>query len=318
MDDRRRLEAARVHVGAGPWLGFDEFQPGTATITLDNRDRAYDPANTSGAHYGDLLPRKRCDMKATISAVTYDVFDMHINSYPQRWDGLMGTVELPCTDAFAIFNRETFATALEADPDNESQFRQAERAAERTDQRVGWLLDAADWPAGRRTLSTGVITAMAHRYPPMNVLGHMRDMETTEGGFLFMDAAGNVVFQDKYFRLNNYASSAGTFSDSPTGSERPFVASEPEQDVEHLVNHATGRQANTEGGVTYETNDTASRTAYGPAAHTVEMWTASRPRRSKPRTMYWVDRYSDPLDSIKSITLYPQMDDNLWAHALGR
>jgi hypothetical protein len=296
---------------------LDDFQPGTATLTLDNRDRAYDPANTSGANYGNLKPRKRASLQASWDAVTYDIFDGFVTSWPQKWEAMMATVELPLTDAFAIFQKETFSTALTPDPDKPGQFIHDERAQERTDQRLGWLLDQAGWPAGWRTFSTGVVEQMAYGYAPANVANHMREIEDTEGGFLFMSATGNVVFQDKYYRLNNYATSQATFSDSPTGSELPFILFDPEQDVEHIINHATGRRANDQASRIFESSDATSRTDHGPAAATVELWAANEPE-IEARTMYWVDRYKQPLDRIKSITLNPQMDDSLWPHALGR
>jgi hypothetical protein len=304
-----------VERGRGSEL--DDFQPGTATLTLDNRDRAYDPTNTSGPNYGNLKPRKRSSLQATWNAIVYDLFDGFVNSWPQKWEAMMGTVELPLTDAFAVFGKETFATALISDPNNPGQFIHQERGRERADQRLAWLLDQAGWPIGWRELSPGVVDQMAYGFAPSNVLNHAREIEDTEGGFLFMSPSGNVVFQDKYFRLNNYATSQATFSDSPQGAELPFVLSDPEQDVEHLVNHATGRRANDQQSPIYETSDATSRIDYGPAAATVELWAAAA-TEIEARTMYLVDRYKQPLDRIKSITLQPQMDDNLWPHALGR
>ena len=41
---------------------------GSATVTLSNRDRRFDPFNTSGPYYGKLLPRRQIRIRATSAA----------------------------------------------------------------------------------------------------------------------------------------------------------------------------------------------------------------------------------------------------------
>lgn len=57
-----RVLDAQVKTGRG--FELDAFQPGQMTLGLDNSDRAFDPLNAAGPHYGDLLPRKRCRLQA--------------------------------------------------------------------------------------------------------------------------------------------------------------------------------------------------------------------------------------------------------------
>ena len=62
---------------------LDEFQTGSCSLTLDNRDRRFDPLYSAGPYYGASTPpapaeylkaRKQCRIRATYSAVTYDLF----------------------------------------------------------------------------------------------------------------------------------------------------------------------------------------------------------------------------------------------------
>ena len=53
---------------------LDEFQTGSCALTLDNRDRRFDPLYASGPYYGNLKARRQCRIRATYSAVTYDLF----------------------------------------------------------------------------------------------------------------------------------------------------------------------------------------------------------------------------------------------------
>src|SRR5262245_41231788 len=63
---------------------LDQAQAGTATLTLDNRDRRFDPAATgytAGPYGANVLPMRRCRIQATYSAVTYDLFHGYITAY---------------------------------------------------------------------------------------------------------------------------------------------------------------------------------------------------------------------------------------------
>ena len=53
---------------------LDEYQTGSCSLTLDNRDRRFDPLYASGPYYGNLKARRQCRIRATYSAVTYDLF----------------------------------------------------------------------------------------------------------------------------------------------------------------------------------------------------------------------------------------------------
>lgn len=53
---------------------LDEFQTGSCALTLDNRDRRFDPLYAAGPYYGNLKARRQCRIRATYSAVTYDLF----------------------------------------------------------------------------------------------------------------------------------------------------------------------------------------------------------------------------------------------------
>jgi hypothetical protein len=49
----------------GRQQALDVFQPGTATVEVDNSDRRFDPNYSAGPHFGDLLPGRRGRIRAT-------------------------------------------------------------------------------------------------------------------------------------------------------------------------------------------------------------------------------------------------------------
>lgn len=61
-------------VRSGRTNELDEYQSGSCALTLDNRDRRFDPLYASGPYYGNLKARRQCRIRATYSAVTYDLF----------------------------------------------------------------------------------------------------------------------------------------------------------------------------------------------------------------------------------------------------
>lgn len=77
---------------------------GSATVTLSNRDRRFDPFNTTGPYYGNLLPRRQIRIRATFSGTTYDVFRGFIAGWPPEWTdaGTDSTVTLQCFDALQL------------------------------------------------------------------------------------------------------------------------------------------------------------------------------------------------------------------------
>ena len=77
---------------------------GSATVVLSNRDRRFDPFNTSGPYYGNLLPRRQIRIRATHGGTTYDVFRGFISGWPPEWTdaGKDSTVTLFCFDALQL------------------------------------------------------------------------------------------------------------------------------------------------------------------------------------------------------------------------
>lgn len=77
---------------------------GSASVTLSNRDRRFDPFNTSGPYYGKLLPRRQIRIRATSGGTNYDVFRGFIAGWPPEWTdaGYDSTVTLSCFDALQL------------------------------------------------------------------------------------------------------------------------------------------------------------------------------------------------------------------------
>ena len=65
---------------------YTAFDPGVATVVLDNTDRDFDPLHTTGPYADELLPNKKVRIRATYDGTTYDLFTGHVDGWPQRYD----------------------------------------------------------------------------------------------------------------------------------------------------------------------------------------------------------------------------------------
>lgn len=88
---------------------LDDFQAGTCTVVLENRDRRFDPTHAAGPYFGNLLPRRQIKVEAVVGATTYPVFRGVIESYRQTWafdDGQTCTIE--ASDVASLLARREF------------------------------------------------------------------------------------------------------------------------------------------------------------------------------------------------------------------
>jgi hypothetical protein len=102
------------------------MQAGEATLTLDNRDRRFDPTFTSSPYFPNVIPMRQIRIRATYLAVTYDVFYGFIEDWGQTWPSpaanAVGDAEisLHAVDAFkvlSLFDMKPYSSAvLEDEP----------------------------------------------------------------------------------------------------------------------------------------------------------------------------------------------------------
>jgi len=77
---------------------------GSASVTLNNNSRKYDPFNSSSPYAGKLTPRRQIRIRATFNGSTYEVFRGFIDGFSPDWQnaGKSSTVTLSCFDALQL------------------------------------------------------------------------------------------------------------------------------------------------------------------------------------------------------------------------
>jgi hypothetical protein len=99
---------------------FDSFQPGTASFTLDNVDRRFDPLHGAGPYFSRLLPNKKIRVSAVYDGTTYELYTGHVDGWPQQYqDQMLSYSRVTATDAFKLLARrplpDYYEQVIEAD-----------------------------------------------------------------------------------------------------------------------------------------------------------------------------------------------------------
>jgi hypothetical protein len=93
-----------VSIRRGRTGDFEQFGPGSATVILDNRDERFNPLNTAGTYYGNLLPRRQIRITADTGSGYVAVFRGYVSGWPVSWSryGADSTVAINCLDAMSL------------------------------------------------------------------------------------------------------------------------------------------------------------------------------------------------------------------------
>jgi hypothetical protein len=100
----------QISIRRGRQDDLQQFPPGTASLVLDNRERLFDPFNTSGANYANLKPRKQIKIVANWAGVEYPLYRGFVAGWPVEYTeaGLDSTVTIDCFDLIGLIGATTF------------------------------------------------------------------------------------------------------------------------------------------------------------------------------------------------------------------
>lgn len=169
---------------------FDTFQAGKLVLVLDNRDGTYDPAYTSGTHFGDFRRSTvvRLDLTDLPPAVTYT----HGRYFVERW-----TVEYPennadsvavveCIDLLGLCGNYYLDLIVDGDGEPDPSYDNDTVAA-----RLGRVLDDINVLAGFRNIgANGSNARLAPTTWGVNALEHMQRCVESQGGLLYCQRDG--------------------------------------------------------------------------------------------------------------------------------
>jgi hypothetical protein len=186
----------------------DVFQTGTMSLRIIDQNGYFNPMNPASPYYNLLNPMRKVTITATYGTTTYPIFAGYITSYDTTTPKDVGEVvytTIQAVDGFRLFQNAQITSVTAA------------TAGQSTGTRVGKILDAIGWPAGMRDIDTGQTTVQVDPGTLRTSLGALQTIESTEYGALYMDAFGNVVFQDRALTSSSVAGTPMVFNDNGTG-----------------------------------------------------------------------------------------------------
>lgn len=163
--------------------------------------------------------------------------------------------------------------------------------AELTSARITRILDAAGWPAGRRSLDTGISSIQGATTYEGFALELINTVALTEGGLFFCDGSGNAVFHNRHRRFKSpYTTAVATFGDGG-GTEIPYVGIGGDYSVNDIYNDAVVTR---EGSNASTYTDATSVSRYFKRTVEQSGLLCVDTNEAQSRAEYLVNRYKDP------------------------
>jgi hypothetical protein len=271
-----------VTVRRGRSRTLEKFTAGLAQVTLDNRERLFDPTYTAGPYYGSIVPRKQ----VSISRDGRAIYTGNVEAW--SWDYTLSgdaTAEARAVDGFAslALSEMTAGTALGSTPGA----------------RIGTALSYAGWPSAQRALSTGSSTLDSDVIADgVNVLSYIQKVEASEPGAFFMSKDGLATFLSRG-QLQDPNSGGVTFG----ASGIPFIEYQAASLTDEMKNNVnvTYTAGSVIGG-TATASDQTSINNYGQFDYSLD--TVLSGGLQAQRLADWlVSSYKDPKYRIDSITV---------------
>jgi hypothetical protein len=185
------------------------FETAEASGVLDNRARTFDHEYDFGPFYPWEFVMRKIRVRARWDGTIYDRFVGYTgDEFPQQYPagGRDAIVPFTAYDGFGVLALARPSLAFS-------------RPAELSGARIAAVLDEIGWPAGDRSIATGVAGVSAFAAgTDTNALQHLLDVNDAEGGALFFDRSGILVFQDRHHRNVNERTSRYTFSTVESGN----------------------------------------------------------------------------------------------------
>lgn len=270
-----------VSIRRGRSREIDEFEAGTANVTLRNFDRVYDNLYSASPYFGDLVPGKRVD----IEMYGQIVFSGTIEDWNLDWtvDG-DGTATFTAFDALADLGRREF-----------DEWTTTGTQAEGV--RLGAVLDRSEVAFGaNRDLDTGQASLQSDLVTwGSNVLNYCQLIAKSGGGRLFASREGTLTYRDRHSLAG--ATSMVSFADSSAGTR--FHGVTTQTGSEALFNRCG---VDREGGTLQTADDATSQAAYGVRPLTgMAGLLMDTDIQSAEMANYLVSIYKDPQTRVSSI-----------------
>lgn len=276
-DVSNRVTSASIKRGKNREL--DRYSAASASVSLRNEDRLFDPLNTASIFYGNIIPRRQIRIRTG----GYDQFVGVIEDWNLDYSVSGESIaEIQAADGFALLAQQTLTPGT-ATP----QLTGERIAAVLSQPTVAWPLQQRNIDAGTNTVGADVFSG--------NALSYLQAVEASEQGQLFMDRSGNVRFVNGAVTITSDLS-AVFFSDDGTGV--PYTNATVSYGTELLFNQA---QVTSPAG-TAISNNLPSQEKYGITQTSVETLLSTY-QQTEALSSFWVSKYGEPEYRFQDLTV---------------
>ena len=201
-----------VSITRGRNAQSDAFQTGTASVRIADVNGDFNPQNASSPYAGLLLPLRKIVLNGVDNntGITYALFSGYITGYNYTQAQVVGEVSyttLTAVDGFRLLNLGNVTTVA------------GSSAGQLSGARITNILDAIAWPSSMRDVDAGLTTLQADPGTSRTALNALQTVELSEYGAVYMDPAGNFVFQDRALTSSSVSGASTTFADDGSGIE---------------------------------------------------------------------------------------------------
>jgi hypothetical protein len=225
------------------------YDPGTASVVLNNLDRRFDRNNLDGpyvaAGISQVTPMRALRIRAVWDSVTYNLWRGFADDWPLDYIGPEDAIATFIgTDATKVLQGKSRGAVAPVG------------GGETSAARIARILDSAGWSATDRLISAGGVTVQETTLEG-GVLDELQLVGDTEIGEVYIDGAGRVVFRTRTALITDTRSniSQATFGDGP--GELPYESVKVSTDDATFYNEIRITRV---GGTEQVVSDTASTT----------------------------------------------------------
>jgi len=285
---------------------LDEYNSGTASLVLDNRDRDFDPLNTSSPYYSggstQVKPGRWIRLYAThpVTAVEYQIYQGVIREWQFGYEFPNEAIAKPIAADFLrdLNNADVTFTGTSA----------------LSGAVVGEILNEANIIP--RDLDTGQETFQAVTFNGTNALAALQIASRSEGGALsavYANTANQIVFEDRESLTTNARSntSQATFGTAAL----PIDEVEISYSSDLIKNQVSLTRI---GGTVQTQTDTDSIDDYGIRSFTQTGYYNNTDGNVSSIAQSYIDSFADATLRVTKITLKPRMNAALMTEALSR
>lgn len=288
----------------------NQMEAGTGTTVLMDNDRYLDPDYTSSPYYPNVKPTVPVRVLARVVGASTNLMltQQFVERLPRaRIAPKFAERSVGLSDGFTLLSQAGLAGAT---------FAQQSATA-----RVGAVLTAVGWPAGRRSISSATGDTVQQvtfaEDDSTTALAHLQAVADSEHGLFWIDRSGNAHWLTRTDLLYSGAgTSVATFTDVPGTGGYGYTDAQYSYDADLVSNDWIGSRPTNpviadDAPATQEAIDATSVTNYGLRTQQFQSLATTDPD-VLAAVQFRLSEFKDPLQRFEAITVYPGTNETLW------